>query len=900
MGSTERTNMAIRFTSNDHTAQRITGTDLSGSSAWRTRLKVDTATDGAHFTICLVWFCEEPGTGASAGTIYEINNTSTDTAHSIQYHSTGSAWSFVWDCGSVTAATSVTLDRNPFGKWVFAFFAFEAVAGGARKLHATAIVDGGSMTNTLNTAWSGTCVSPTQYALQQFRSRLSGGSRGCRGIPMIAMREDLVVNGSATASGNTTVDPTSFAKKSNLTGVISATVTSPPTALGATTFAVNFLAGANFLNTSGTDGRTGQVISSARAVHNADNRSVTNQQYIARGSSNGTVTGTVSSVNPYLYGGASFGRPSLVVDAEGAPATMIGTGPIGSPRKFARLIANAIRSGRCPQKVRVAVSANSRAVYQSDFVVTRLTDGTFTSRRLGNNFSEMGWLGQTRLYNDGGIVGYGNLPLPCRQPGLASNLTEATGTNAAEYVYGANCDTNILCWNYTSAPDVPATIPVASDVWTATSRMVDTSLSRLWCTSRTSSTVSGSSDRYRGNGNPRLVKPGYSYRIMVQPETGIPVTDTVVIGFYVVNNPSQSNILYRKALSTSQDGADTLSDSWTTLSTYAAGASKTIAAYVAPTYSTDTSVSARGTIRVDDTDNAFSALQVGDFLEITTSLDVSKSEILQVFSLGTPGSSTRTITFDGNCKTAPTAASDKVLIKPLASTKFYRKVEVEIGAQSAGVWRGIEIRAGGSGSGVMLAGMYFYNKTKPGIIPIHWGRSGCGYDYQTARYFTVTHTGNGVSPFRDMVENLDIDLMTVATADQGSAGGAYHTAYRNHISLVKTGDPSIEFLLAATGPEFTFEGNYIWSEQSSSSPFGYPKTNQAAAMQYVGISDGVPIVSYWYDQSRGDVWSRLMAGVEASIDVIHPTCEMDNQSWFKQVYTLTSPQRRARGRVRSR
>lgn len=894
--------MAIRFTSNDHTAQRITGTDISVSSTWRTRLKVDAATDGNHFTICLVWFCEEPGTAAAAGTIFEVNNTATDTAHSIQYSTTGSAWSMVWDCGSVNAATTVNLSSNPYNKWVFAFFAFEAVAGGARKCHSVAIVDGESPTSNLNVDWSGTCVSVTQVALQQFRSRLSGANRGCRGIPMIALRQDLVVDGNATPSGNTTVNPVPFAVKTNLTGVISSSMASPPTGLGASRFALNFFGGAKFLN-GGTDGRTGRTITVATQIHNSDNASTNNAAYVTRAAGNGTITGTVVSVNPYLYGGASFPRPSTVVDSEGAPATMIGASPIGAPKSNTRIIAAAIKSGTVPKTVRVALSANSRAVYQSDFPTIRLVDGTFTGRQMSNNFNEMGWFGNTQIYNRGTITGYGNMPPPCRQPGVASGASEATGTNSAEYLFGSNCDTNIVCNNYTAGPDSGGTSAVASDIWTATSRKVDTSYSRIWCTSRTSSTVNGSTNRYRGNGNPRMVLPGYSYRIMVQPETGMPVTEGLTVGFYVANLPTQSNIWYRKCVSAGQSSADELADSWTTLSTYAAGTSKTIAAYTAPTFSSDTVVSARGTIQVDDTDNGFASLQVGDLIEFTTSLGVTKDEVVQVYSLGTPGSATRTITFDGLCKTAPTATSDKVVIKPLGTTKFFRKVEVTFTANevASGKWRGIEIRAGGSGNGVMVTGLYFNNTSRPGIIPIHWGRSGCGYDYQNARYFTVTHAGNGVSMYGDMVANLNIDVAIVATADQGATGTAYHTAYRNQIALIKAADKDIEFVLAATGPEFTNEGSSIWTEQSSSSPYGYPKTNQAAAMQYVGASDRVPIVSYWYDPSRGDIWSRLVAGYEASIDVTHPTCELDNFAWMNQINRLSASQTQSRVRkVRSR
>lgn len=889
--------MAYRQTNVDQTAQYVRSLFIAAATG--TLLDADAGADGTHFTLGAVWFCDETGSTARDGVICEWNNNSSEAAHALRYISNGSgSYSIQWDCGASSTVTKA-LTANPAGKWVWIFGAFERVAGGARRMHLSVVCEGVTDAS-LEQTFSGTCVAATHLALSRVYAAGGTTNRNALGLAMPFVRSDLIASGSATVAGNTTVRAASLARVDDLFRVCSQSVdASPPSSAGTTLRMIaNWAAYANSL-TNGSDQRTSASIAAGVSVFD---RSVSANTATAPNSAGVLAAGT--HISPLALGGAQGGQPSRIIGSDASPATSIGTAPVAAPvGKHLDQCVMAWKGAGPTKQIRLGVSANSRAVWAGNNNAVRLSDFSAVSgRTLISNFVDQGLTCQKNLWNNGRIVGFGNMQVPSRQTGVSSGSSEASGSNGAEYIWGADCSTNdILCNNYTAAPDVDGTSPVASDVWTATTRLLNTSSSWLWGVSRTSTQVSGTPDRYRGNGNPRLVKPGYSYRIMIRPENGLPVTEGLTIGFYVSNMPNMSNIKYRKIQTAgTQNGADELAASWTSISSYAAPTSKTITAHTAPTYGASDTVSANGFFTVDDTGSGLAAFVVGDLVELTNSSDVSLNDVGVIVSVSGRGTSSCVITYEGHFSSTVTAGSTKASFRSM-SDGYYRKVEVTFAANevASGKWRGIEIRAGGSGNGVQLNCLYFNNTTRPGIIPCHMARSGTGYFYQRKRFFRTVHATTGKSPFVEMCQKVDLDAFCIMTADQGTPSNVYGANYILWAQDFKAALPSLELMFAATGPEFTNEAAQIYSEQDVGSGYPYPKTNHAAALEWAGRKMNVPVVGWWYSPDRcGNVWSRQATPNDVCRDATHPTGIKDWDVWFEQLDRIQSIEREAVARVR--
>lgn len=889
--------MSYRQTNVDQTAQYVR--KLAIAAATGTLLDADTGADGTHFTIGAVWFCDETGLAARDGVICEWNNNTSEAAHALRYISNGSGtYSIQWDCGA-SSSVSKTLTANPAGKWVWIFGAFERATGGTRLMHLSIVCEGVTYAS-LENAFSGTCVAATHLALSRVFAAGGTTNRNALGLAMPFVRTDLIASGSNTVAGNATVQAASLARVDDLFRVCSKSVnSSPPSSAGTTLRSIaNWAAYANPL-TNNADQRTGASITAGVSLFD---RSVSANTSVAPVSAEVLAAGT--HISPLALGGAKGGQPSRIVGSDASPATSIATAPIPAP--VGKNLEQCIMAwkGAIPNRqVRIGVSANSRAVWAGNNNPVRLSDlSAVAGRSLIANFVDQGLTCQKNLWNNGRIVGMGNMQVPSRQTGTGSGSSEASGGNAAEHLWGTDCSSNdILCNNYTAAPDVDGTAPVASDVWTATTRLLNTSSSWLWGVSRTSTTVSGATDRYRGNGNPRLVKPGYSYRIMVRPENGLPVTEGLTIGFYVSNMPNMSNIKYRKVRTAgTQNGADELGDSWTSISSYAAPTSLTITAHTAPTYGASDARTAYGTMTVNDTGPLLGAFVVGDLIELTDAGGVSANDVGVIVSVTGRGTAACVITYEGHFSSTVTAGSTKATFRSM-SDGYYRKVEVTFAANevAAGKWRGIEIRAGGSGNGVQLNCMYFHNTTRAGLIPCHMARSGTGYYYQRMRYFRTVHATTGKSPFVEMCQKINMDAFVIMTADQGTPSNVYGSNYVSWAQDFKAATTDLELVFAATGPEFTNEAGQIYSEQDVGTGYPYPKTNHAAALEWAGRQLNVPVVGWWYSPDRcGNVWSRQATPNDVCRDATHPTGILDWDVWFDQLDRIQNIDREAVARVR--
>jgi hypothetical protein len=884
--------MAYRQTNTDQTAQYVRKLVISGGTTG-TLIDADTGADGTHFTLGAIWFCEETGLTSRDGVFAEWNDNSATAAHALRYISDGAGtYTIQWDCGN--QSVSVPIAANPRNKWVWVFCAFERATGGGRLMHLTVVCDG-ITSSSLENAFSGTCVLATHLALSRVFASGGTSNRNALGIAMPFVRTDLIATGSNTVSGNATVAAASLAKVDDLFRVCSQSVNlSPPTSAGTTLRSIaNWACYANPL-TNGTDQRTGAALTAGVSLFD---RTVSANTATAPNSAEVLAAG--NNVSVLTFGGAKGGQPSRIVGSDASPATSVGTQPVPAPvGKNLEQALMAFKGATPNRQVRLGVSANSRAVWAGNNNAVRLSDLTAVSgRTLIANFVDQGLTCQANLWNNGRIVGFGNMQVPSRQTGTGSGSTEAIGGNAAEHIWGADCGSNdILCNDYTAAPDVDGTSPVASNIWTATTRLLNTSASWLWGVSRTSTTVSGSSERYRGNGNPRLVKPGYSYRILIRPENGLPVTEGLTVGFYVPNLPNMSNIKYRKVSTAgTQNGADELAASWTTISTYSAPTSLTISAHTAPTYGASDLRTAYGTFTVDDTGPILGAFVVGDVVELTDAGGVSLNDVGVIVSVSGRGTASCVITYEGHFASTVTAGSTKATFRSVASG-YYRKVEVTFTASevAAGKWRGIEIRAGGSGNGVQLNCLYFNNTTRAGIIPCHMARSGTGYYYQRMRYFRTTHATSGKSPFVEMCQIINMDAFCIMTADQGTPSNVYGSNYVSWAQDFKAGTTDLEIMFAATGPEYTNEAAQVYSEQDAGTGYPYPKTNHAAALEWAGRALNVPVVGWWYSPDQcGDVWSRQATPNDVCRDATHPTGIKDWGIWFEQLDRIAQLDREA-------
>ncbi len=888
--------MSIRITNTDQTAQCVRAMGMAtGAGTVSARLDADAGSDGEHFTLGVIWYCEEAGLTARDGVVCEFNDNTATAAHAIRYQSDGAGtFTVQWDCGSQSA--TVDLLSNPSGKWIWIYGCFERVAGGTRRTRLTVVMDGVAM-DSGEADWSGTCVTPTHMSLGRHYAAGGTSQRNAKGIAIVLVRYDLVAEGTNTAAGNATVNALNISTLADLLRPVSSSVDKdPPTSAGTTIYLLaNHGAYANpFFN--GSDQRPGSTISQSPSLW--DRTRSSNQTIPSYAPTGASVSGTPVNVDPFAFGGAGRGSPSRVVSSyDASPATSIGTEPVSGPigKNLEQLVLG-VKGGTMNRQVRLAINANSRAVYAGEQCLLQLTNGTITARRFVNNFTDMGLLGQAHLWNSGQIVGMGNLPIPCRQTSVAVGGTEASGTNAAEYIWGADCGSNdiqVLLY----ASDLDAASSSASNIWTGTQILNNTNKAWTWTGSRIAGgTYSGSTYQYKGSGNPRLIKPLYSYRIMIRDETGLPVSEGLTVGAYVFNAPLGSDIKYRKVRTAgTQNGADELAAAWTTISAYSAPISKTIDAYTAPTFGASDVISAKGSIRVDDTGSGLASIVVGDVFETTDASDVAQNEALVISTISGRGTATCVVTFEGAFKTAPTTGSHRAKFRSMADG-YFRKVEVTFTADevASGKWRGIEIRSGGTGNGVQMQGIYFRNTSRAGLIPVHTGWSGVGTWYQRMRMYKTEHATTGKSMFEEMVGHLAPSAMVFMTADQGTPGQYYVSEYIAWHNEWKAAAPSLETMFAATGPEYSASTSSIWSEQGNTSGYPYPKTNHAAALEYAGRSLGVPVVGWWYSpQKCGDVWSRQATPNDVCRDATHPTGVYDWSVWIEQMDRILTNNREA-------
>lgn len=656
---------------------------------------------------------------------------------------------------------------------------------------------------------------------------------------------------------------TLMTSSSSLTGGSSPTITITRTrsafAFTGCVWAANYAAGA--YSSANEDARGGKTLlaggdaSGNLCVFDVGSGVFPNYHQQPRGS---TITGTMTSVNPYTYGAVSYPPPrDVTVGSESLPATSLTLAASGRRGPAASALATWIASGTGSGQLRVGFFANSRAVYSAQYAL-RLSDGTFPGRTMACNFSDMGIIGQAGLWNNGRIIG-GLFPVPTCQ---------WSGVNALEGAYGPDCSAAL--------PRCTNSVPSVVNPSVVLTSLVDSTLgSRFSLASRTATSVpvnGADANNYRGPGCGIRLSPSCTYRIMIRPEAGLPVTDALDVKLHFTNYPASSTVSARKVVGASQSATE---DSSSVLASPGLGAAsanvpptaKSITAVSAASLSSQVAHTSYGSVTVNDVDNGFSTLAAGDMMQLSSSAGTSNvyNEAWIVRTVTGKGTATCVITYEWLPRQAP-VIGDKVTYVKATEILATATASFTAGEVAAGKWRGIEVTAGAGGDGVILWGLEFVNPTRAGVFVVPIGRSGCGAWIQAARWPRV-EDGGGVSLNERILSLYDLDVFVATTADQGTAGGHYVESYDWLIDYVQADSPTTEIVVYATGPEWTGENTLDKSDVGD-------KYDYTAAMQYAAVAAGVPMTAFLFGRYTS-AFTRLTTGDDTTESPTHPSCVLD-------------------------
>lgn len=867
--------MALRITSRDHTAHKVTGIPIgsgSGSSP-NVRQLIDTDAGGwsntATHTIFILWYCEEPGTDSHEGVICEFADAS-GTGIEIRYKATtGTQWEFVVLIGG-TAATftellvnggaPTKLQSNPSGKWVAISLSYQKITDAAtsRYFFTHWILGEGTIRPTNYIAAGRTTPVVTELNLGKNKSALVSASAGnARGIPLIYfLRNVIITDGNAGILAGSVIPEVItdfvYARQSDHYDLAGPIARNPVNCSAA--FNV-FEQGKTWFG--GSDSRPG---TSDVTVAWFDRNQTSFPNYLAVATSGPSFTGTVPHVDPYTVSGLTPPPADLRRTSNSSASLFFNSRP-WTTRKPGGKLRDLLRRWRGTSvptsHLVVGICGNSRAVFPST-MAQLLPDGTRPGRTVMMNFVDAGF---TSHFWNGGLSGMANFPPP-----------DATGRAA----WGMDCNL--------SEPLTRTYAGVTSSLASAVTDMIETNYTRAWTNSRAGTTVGGVAHRFRGPGRPLRINVGFGMRGMVRPETGIPVTDGLRVRAYLLNCPSLSNFEYRKEVTaTAQNGANVTSDSYVSVTGNRATAQNlTIGATSAAVFTTDTVVGTPGTITVNNTGGYLTANHVGQWAEVLDGSGALQDLVyIQAINNSTPSSCV--VTYEGGLKNTVVPGTSTLLVNPSIVAR-YRTVEVTFAANevSSNQWRGLDIRVptGAAGAGVQLLAYDWRNTTAFGICPAHIGRNGCGTEYQFTRLCHTDSPTLGTSAFDEMMQTLGLDIFVCMTADQGndySQGATQFTKVGT--TWVLPSLPLCEMVYAVNGPEFVLQGSANYLETDSK-----PTYHQCMRV----AADAVPgaVFASWYLHQDGcSAFNRYVRGWTGESE-IHPPGGDDWRIWFEQLEEL--------------
>jgi hypothetical protein len=869
--------MAFRITNTDDTVQQIRGIPISATTGAAIRCDSTAVTNDVVFA---VWCYFETDPGSDADYAIFKTYTSANTNHVsllLKRSASGATWQLGAHFKSNSLGFPYTFPSSPIGKWFLIALTYRYRAATSTDYYYLTIHDPVANTTTLGgsgiTSAAGTV--PDLASVGNFRTTSdTGTTRNALGIFIPAIiTTQFIVDGSVQ-DGATTTSLATLAGTKGLTGHVQH---------ANCVWATNYAGGA--FNSANEDARAGKtLLAGGDATGNLCTFDVNagvfpNYHQQPRGS---TIIGTITAVNPYTYGGMSYPVPTdTTVGSESSPATALTLAASGRRGPNLTKLANWIVNGTGSGQLRVGIHGNSRAQIATQYPL-RLSDGTFPGRTLMNNFNDMGIIGQAGLWNDGRIVGKFS-PIPTCQ---------WTGTDALEGEYGCDCSAAL--------PRCTNSVPTVVNPSVVLTSLVNSTLgSRFTPASRTATSVpssAGDANNYRGNGSAVRLSPGCTYRIMIRPDAGLPVTDPLTVKLHVLNYPTSSEIAAaKKVIGAGQNNTEDSSSavSFPTLAT--PPVAKSITAVSAATLTNQVSHTSYGSVTVNDGDNAFANLEAGDMMQLASSGGVTNvyNEAWIVRSVTNKGQVNCTITYEWLPRQAPVIGDQVVFMK---GNQLLQTVTATFtaGEVAAGKWRGIEITASAGGDGVILWGLEFFNPSRDGIIPVTLGRNGCGAWIQAARWPRVEDS-TGVSLSERLFQTLDLDVAVLATADQGTAGNNYVTSYDTLIDYFQADTPSTELVLYATGPEWSTGGEGTLDKADDGNKYDW-----AAVLQYAARSAGLPNTAYLFSRYTS-AFGRMTAGDDTTESPTHPSCVLDVTFLGQQLRNLPAVATTWRaGRSRSR
>jgi hypothetical protein len=600
-------------------------------------------------------------------------------------------------------------------------------------------------------------------------------------------------------------------------------------------------------------------------------------------SGGGTFTGVIHHINPYAH--ALLPRvpgPVNLALQPGITEPFSNQGPIGTPTeqisRFYHAAAGATNAGQ----VHVLFAANSRGVTAGGPAPIQLSDGTFVGRRLLCTYPEMGLASIPALWN-GGLVGMSNLPLPT---GLAtlSSLEDETGHDEPEPLFGMDCERERpRCWNLATN----ATVAVTD----ATQRMTDMSYSRAWFGSRTATQVAGVAARFHGNGAPRMLRNGFAYRLLIRPEAGLPASDELESGLYVLRNPRGSSFWIRTESAHSQAGASAAEGPQLLVTSDLDKRnveSQRVISYSPPVMSDDMTVVSDGWVTILNRAGLIGLGHVGQWLEITNQ-NLELRELVCISGIDNSDPDNCRVFFQGVLRN-PLEPSFDIAHWLRTPSPRYRKITMLLSPGQDDHWRGVTTGVSGwsTGNGLVMLGAHFRNTSRPGIIAGQAARSGAGFAYQFARAFTKITPSLGTSPFDEMAQLLAPDVLICCTADQGDTVSFPDVARNNvrryasawHSAAAGIGR-DLGIILYSTGPEFAGEiqGNY---REDAKACF-HVAYRQAAA------DVGAVHTSAYYDLINGAGCMNAHLTGEVTESRTHPSTAADVSRILLQLSEIVPP-----------
>ena len=788
-------------------------------------------------------------------------------------------WRFSWHVGnSQSGVVGENIGFDPGGRVCAVAVSYQKRTAGAAlsRLRVCVYVPGMAATNFSESFTSTTTLSgaPTSWGIGRRYTNVPANNANMRGLFILWVLRASAMGGQLVADGRTLDDGVASVNVRNLifpTPDATDFCGAPAKFPGAVLYALNHSCSGRLWN-GYADCRPGKTTPTCAVF---DLRAADFGRYWNRGGG-GQFTGSIKHVNPYTQAGLTTLPPPVNTTLQqGITAPFTTDGPTGVPGAGALRFMAAAR-GEYSGQLSVLFVANSRGVTSAGPAELRLNDGTFAGRTLLCTYPEAGVASLAPLWN-GGLIGMSNLPIPTGLYDFGALAVEA-GNGSPEPLFGADCnEARPSCRDLTTLAPVPVRV--------ATTRLVNSSYSRTWAGSRYATTVAGQTARFQGNAAPRSVNIGFEYRVLIRPEAGMPTTDGLEIGFYVLRNPLGSTFFYRKAIASGQAGSDALDAPYVKSNSDVEAGNVSDAPVVdagAPRFINDFTVGDDGFVVIDNTSGRMTPGHVGQWLEIVSTVGV-RQDIACISAVDNTNPQRCRVYYEGAVKREP-IPSDRVYWLTTPSERYHRIVVKFDGGETT-LWRGISIQVASSaaGFGADLLGLHFRNTDRLGVISGQAARSGCGISYQQARYFYSVTPSLETSPFQEMVKLINPDVCIVCTADQGDTISFADVARNTMVTFVQrwtNAKAGLEPILYSTGPEFASEISNDYAEDA--------KASFHVAYRQAAGDLGIPHLSLYYDLVGGTGCMNAHLTGEVTESRTHPSTGFDVERMVSQLERLSA------------